>query len=213
VGSSYWVSGWMSSKDVRRLERALEDLSRTEDPVVLIDIEAPLLRPWMFLNFHGFKKRLCEIRKVLSAATINNIEIYTAEYPIMSGHRKNLWEKLGLTLSGDIPRSRIPMCYSSIIKRLGGHKLWRKIKQLEKGELAESEPKRKVIGLGILARGTFKLEPVMNLQSSKEDLLWAKDSGYDEVVFYRLLGFTRKHSRVIENTIGQAYQVSNPSQG
>lgn len=162
----YWISPFTPKNHIIKL---FKDIKKTEDKAML-DIEYPLLAPWLFLTqiirFQDNKESLCQLISEL-------------------GEKIILCENAGNNLC-DTKCGKIWMCYTSLIVGTSNRK--RKVLSWFCEEGVTRWGKNFKIGLGCIGKGILGIEPQLQVGELKRDLNIAFKSNVEEVIIYRLEG-------------------------
>ncbi len=192
---SYWVSPFSYSYELSDMEY---DLSNDFDYKlkVLIDLEFPFLRPFLFFrNLFSVFNNKKRIKGMFKNCERMNLDIVTAEYPAYNRFLKKVLEFFGVSYSLDKYEHRKGlMFYTSIIKN---NSLKSKISRFIVSE-NKKYPGRIVVGLGTIAVGVLGNEPVLRPKELDRDLKFLKEAGIKEVVIFRLGGLNSQYMDIIE---------------
>ena len=195
--SSYWISGFTYPADLDRLFTELTFKRYIKEFPILIDFELPIKNYFLLKNILyiiGNKKR---ISKFFTEAPQYNLKVYTAEYPVLTPLLRRFFLLLGISISFSFPHTKLPMCYSSIIKKYFGEWIWERIKKFER-QFARLHIDRIGFGIGTTATGSIGNEPILTPQEFTSDLAWAKECGVKEVFIFRLGGLNESYVSVLE---------------
>lgn len=162
----YWISPFTPKNHMVKL---FKDIKKTEDKAML-DIEYPLLAPWLFLTqiirFQDNNESLCQLISEL-------------------GEKIILCENAGNNLC-DTKCGKIWMCYTSLI--VGTNNRKRKVLSGFCEEGVTRWGKNFKIGLGCIGKGILKVEPQLSVMELKRNLYTAHECGVKEAIIYRLGG-------------------------
>jgi hypothetical protein len=177
----YWFSRFSKR---RALLRSMDELLNIKQEV-LIDLELPVLEPWLMFTqfFKSFKNK-----KYLKLF-IEKRKPYTAEY----FYEKPFARWLSLQFKGD--HKVIKMMYSSMMG-VTKYAKGKRIKFLHK-QLGS----RLCLGLGVLGKGITGVEPELSLEKLRDDLELCKRFNVKEVFIFRLGGLTKAHVKIIKEFI------------
>ena len=184
---SYWISPFSFTKELKSLAEELK--ANDMQLKILLDLELPTLRKWLFIrNLLSFVRNKRLIKKIFRSSKQWNIEIVTAEYPIA----KKLLGLLGVSYNPEkYPHKKALMAYSSFARsRLAK-------KQLRNHFIKQSRKYPCIAGIGTIAVGVFGNEPILSPAELDEDLAFLKDKGIENAVIFRLGGLNEEYVNVI----------------
>ena len=200
IAGSYWVSGLANSEDLNRLFTELTSKIHEKTLPVLIDLELPIKKHLYFKNIFNIGRNKRIISKFFTEASQYNLKIYTAEYPAFNGLMYKFWQLLGISPSFKLQHIKLPMCYSSMGVKYFGKKIWSVVKNFER-KFSIKNPGRVGFGLGTIAIGVLGNEPILEIEKLKTDMIWAKESGVNEVFIFRLGGMDKEHQLILKDFI------------
>jgi len=179
VKNSYWISPFSNTNDLTKLFKELNDKNND----VLIDLEPPILNKKLFL------KNILKIRKnkkiIHSFLEKNKKRTITAQLPFPDSR---IMRFLGLDY--EVKTEKNLMFYSSMIPE--------KIKNKIKNRLLKITNKEHYsIGLGVIAKGILKKEPILSPEALKKDFQFVKKAGFKKVIIFRVGGLNEKYLRII----------------
>jgi hypothetical protein len=189
---SYWISPFSFTKELKTLA---EELKLNDKQLkVLIDLELPTLRKWLFIrNLLSFFRNKKLIKNIFKSSGKWNIEIVTAEYPIA----KKWLRLLGVSYNPEkYPHKKALMAYSSFAKS----RLARK--QLRNHFIKECRKYSCIAGIGTIAVGIFGNEPILSPAELDEDLAFLKEKGIENAVIFRLAGLNEEYIKIIKKYTG-----------
>lgn len=182
--AGYWVSSFTSSQWIYKMKR---EFKKYNDDVML-DIEKPVLSPWLFLtqlkNKNRNRERLCNLIHE------NKEKIIICEVP-----KKSLC---------DVNCRRIWMFYTSLKAGSLDSKMEKLKKVCKKG--MDKFNKKFKIGIGCAGHGMFKVESQLSIQELKLNLKTASETGIKESIIFRLGGvldnpdMVRELNKIHENS-------------
>ena len=193
----YWVSPWSDSRALSQLffELLVEQKRRVKSGAasfsVMLDFEPPKLKRQIVKRFFSFSKNRRLIMQFLLDAKSAGINLYNIE---MSHLPESIVWMLGLGYS---PRAfghrNIAMYYSSFIRPLVGQAVgrWRFSKKV-----AKFAKRDMLVGIGLIAPGIHKIEPLYDAMRLGEDLQICSGSECSEVIVFRLGGMNEKMQKV-----------------
>lgn len=200
IPGSYWVSGLANPNDLNRLFAELTSKVHEKELPVLIDLELPIKKYLYFKNLfriHTNKKR---ISKFFAEAPRYNLKVYAAEYPALNRLLCRFWHLLGISPSFSFQHTKLLMCYSSMGLKYFGAKIWNRVKKFEK-KFALTNSGRVGFGLGTIATGILRNEPIFLPEQFAQDIEWANECGVKEVFIFRLGGMSDSYLSFIKEFI------------
>ena len=191
---SYYISPFSYSSELEKLVREFEERGRKDKLKVMLDLELPFLNKRLFVkNGLSFFRNRGLIKKIFENSFRYNIEILTAEYCSSNILRRKLFELFGVSYDIDKhPHKKIIMMYSSNINE---NKL-EKIKRFVTKRANEYRDNL-YIGLGTIASGILRNEPILTSEGLDKDLEFCREIGIKNVVIFRLEGLDKNYMRVI----------------
>ncbi len=178
--SSYWVSPFSDSKELKKL---LKRLDKNPFPL-LIDLELPLNKRFILKNLPYFFKNRKTIKEFLKN---NKKRTTTAEFP--SSIFSYLMRLLGLDYS--IKTEKSLMFYTSMLPKPV-------IKNIKKHLTELKKKKQHSISLGVIAKGILGNEKILKPEQLEKDLKFAKKAGFEKIIIFRLGGLNKKYLKVIK---------------
>ncbi len=157
---SYWVSPLPHTYELENLIKDLQKNNHSTPLKILIDLELPFLNKKLFLtNLFSFHKNKRMIKGIFEDADELNIEISTAEYPVLNNLNQKILEKLGIFYSNhEIPHNKILLFYSSM-----------KLESIFKNQIkkfiihkSKEDGQNFQVGLGTIAKGILGTEPILS---------------------------------------------------
>ena len=122
--------------------------------------------------------------------------IATSEYPLKSRVTGFFLRCLGVSFSPQkYGNKKIVMYYSSMHYGINSL-LLKNIKKLH-----EQHGKNLMVGLGTIAHGILKWEPILYPDDLRKDLLQMKKLGIEEVVIFRLGGLNKEYVKVLKEFV------------
>lgn len=195
---SYWISGLANPEDLERIFSEILSKEQEIELPILLDLELPRSIHLYFKNIFHLGKNKKRINTFLQKAHKQNFKIYTAEYPAINKTMFSMWKILGISPAFDLSHTKLPMCYSSMIKKMYGNNNWQKIKKFEK-QLIIKNPDKIEFGLGTIELGIQGNEPTLSPAGLVEDLKWIKETGAREVFIFRLGGLNAEYINAINS--------------
>jgi hypothetical protein len=205
--SSHWLSPLSNRHELRSVERWLRSLTRDDVAGYMLDLELPTVQPWMFVknlpHFFGNRKLLKEMMEI---GRVQELEVYTAEYPAIFGRLMELFKKIaGVTFSSKkYGHVTIPMWYSSMLEDYG-KKMHMNIRERSFQHIRRQVLKGKplCVGVGVtmpanLGGSTSVLSP----EDLSSDIYRLRNIGVSAVAVYHLGGMTPQHFAVCEAYAG-----------
>jgi len=191
---TYWISPFSYTSDLKNLFKELKE--NKEKLTIIIDLELPLLNNrFLFLrNFFPFFKNKKIIKNFLKEASFYNLNIITAEYPSFSYFISKIYRILGIFFDNQkYGNTSCVMYYTSIISNKC---IFRKITNFL--SLNKSGKNKNIeLGLGTIATGVLRNEPILSPKNLVRDLSFAKDNNFKSVTIFRLGGFNEEYYKVI----------------
>lgn len=179
VKNSYWASPFSNSPDLISLfqELSIKKLN------MLIDLEPPILNKRLFFkNLFRIRKNKKIIRSFLEK---NKKKIVTAQLPFPDSRIMRLFG-----LDYNVKTEKNLMFYSSMIPE--------KIKKKIKNRLLKITNKEHYsIGLGVIAKGILKNEPILSPKALEKDLEFVKKAGFKRVIIFQVGGLNEKYILII----------------
>lgn len=193
--NSYWISPFSNTKDLQNFIK--EIFSINEPLTVLVDLELPLFkhRELYFKNFFSFWKNKKILKKFFKEAPLHNINIVTAEYPPFLTGISFIYRLLGISFNvKKYKHTQCIMYYTSMIPN-------RFISELIKIGIIKT---RKFnpdlhLGLGTIATGVLGNEPILSIESLKEDINFMKINNIETGVIFRLGGLNEDYVKLLNN--------------
>lgn len=199
IPGSYWVSGFAHPADLDRLFTELTFKKQEKELLLLIDLEFPIMRPsYLLKNILYFSSSKKKIKEFLKRVPYYNLKTYIAEYPVTSKVFLQFLQWGSISIPFSFPHIKLPMCYSSMIKRYFGDWIWERIKKFEKG-FVQSNSGCVGFGLGTIAVGSLGNEAILSPKQLARDIAWAKECGVEEVFIFRLGGMNESYASVLKN--------------
>jgi hypothetical protein len=191
---SYWISPFSYTSELNKLFKELSE-NKDKKLKVLIDLELPFLDSRLFFkNLFCFSKN----KKIIKSFFENlddNIEIMTAEYPMINNFFRRVIELLGVSYSLDrFSHKKCVMFYSSLIK---SKFIKRKMTKLIFEEHKKYD--KICVGLGTIAKGIVGNEPILSTEDLKKDLDFLNRMGIEETIIFRLGGLNEKYIKILNN--------------
>jgi len=179
VKNSYWTSPFSNTKDLIELFNKLE---KTNSPL-LIDLEFPVLnKKLIFKNFLNFRKNKKQIKQFLEK---NKKRITTAQSPFPDS---KIMKFFGLDYNINLEKSL--MWYSSM------HSISIN-KQIKKNLIKIKNKENYIIGLGTIATGILKDEPILSPENLEKDLEFIKQIGFKKACIFRIGGLNKRYIKII----------------
>ncbi len=200
IPGSYWVSAIANPSDLERLFSELTSKIHEKELPVLIDLELPIKKHLYFTNILRIWSNKKRISKFFIEAPNFNLKLYTAEYPAFNKFLYQFWKLLGISPTFRFQHTKLPMIYSSMGLKYFGNKIWKGVKNFEKGFALENY-RRVGFGIGTIAVGVLGNEPILKPHDLKADIAWAKECGVDEIFIFRLGGINRDYALTLEDFI------------
>lgn len=190
VRNTYWVSPFSNTEDLIEFFKQLDG----KNSLFLIDLEFPMKNKKMiFKNLLKLRKN----KKIIREFIIKNKKyVILATYPLCFGIGKWVLKVLGLDYNIKIKRK--PMFYTSSFRQNKINFLLNHFyKRLEKMHDKDAF----VLGLGVIAKGRLTTKEILNSEELERDLRFAKNSGFKEVIIFRVGGLNKEYMKVIEKFI------------
>ena len=197
VSGSYWISALSDPQSLEKTFTEIISSSHEHKVPVLIDLELPRSRLTCIKNILHIRNNKKRIDSFFKEASLHNIALFTAEYPSPNNLMYALWKLLGLSPRLSLPHTKIPMCYSSMVRTSFGEKILKRIQVFEH-RFANKHTDRVCFGLGTIATGVTGNEPLLSIRRFENDLTWARESGMREVFIFRLGGLNTEYLSMIE---------------
>lgn len=194
---SYWLSGLADPQETRALLNALIVWPHERMLPVLLDLELPSKPPLYLTNSRHIRANKRLLANFLASAPEHNLQVYTAEYPAPNAFMSAIISALGISPSFSLPHTKLPMCYSSMMRHYFGERVWRWMRRFET-RFIQAHPERVGLALGVTATGVLGNEPLLSAQDLAADLEWAAQSGAREVCIFRLGGVNESYVAVIQ---------------
>jgi len=192
---SYWISPFSYTSD---LEKLFEELKRNKEKLtILIDLELPVLKNKLLFiyNFFSFFKNKKIIKEFLKTAPLFNININTAEYPPFSHLALKIYRMLGISFDPkEYGNISCAMYYTSMIS---SKYIFNKITK-SLAEIKKEKNKKLELGLGTIAVGVLKNEPILSPENLARDLTFMKENNFETATIFRLGGFNEEYYQVIK---------------
>lgn len=184
LSSSYWISPFSKTQELRDLYNDFKE-HQQKNLKVLVDLELPLRNSRLFfINPLTFLKNKRIIESFLKDADKLGIKMFTSEFPAPL----LILKLLGLSYSvKKYGHERIPMYYSSMVKREWSKRFYKKIVK-----------KIPNIALGVTAKGILGYEQVITPKGLKEDLDYFNNKN---IFIFRLGGLDKAYMDIIEKYI------------
>ena len=199
IPGSYWVSGFSNPSDLARLFSEITSKKQVVELPILMDLELPRKKYFYIKNLFNIGRNKKKIAEFLAKAPACNLKVYTAELPAFSRLVLNLFRAIGISPAFNLPHTKLPMVYSSMVLESAGKGTLNKIKAFEK-RFALANPGRIGFGLGTIAVGVLGNEPIISPALLAEDLEWARECGAEEVFIFRLGGLNESYVSIIKNS-------------
>jgi len=165
--------------------------SKKED--YLIDLEFPMKNKKIILkNLLKLRKNKRIIKKFLIK---NNKHSLLAIYPLCNGFGNILLRIIGLDYKMKIKRK--PMFYTSYFRQ---HKIKFLIKYFLRNLKKIKNKDEFVLGLGVIAKGKITTR-ILTPNQLEKDLKFAKKSGFNKVIIFRLGGLNKQYIKIINKFI------------
>ena len=185
VKNTYWVSPFSNTEDLIEFLKKLDN--KKED--FLVDLEFPMKNKKMILK-NILKLR--ENKKIIKEFLIKNKKhSLLATYPLCTGFGNILLRIVGLDYKIQIKRK--PMFYTSYFRQ---HKIEFLMKYFLKNLEKIKNKDNFVLGLGIIAKGKITTK-ILTPKQLEKDLEFAKKSGFNEVIIFRLGGLNKSYINII----------------
>jgi hypothetical protein len=195
--NSYWLSGLANPQEASELLGALTAKRHERILPVLLDLELPR-NIWHYLtNIVHLRANKRLIADFLASAPQYNLRVYTAEYPCPNSVVFRIMDMLGVSPPLSLPHVKLPMCYSSMMRKYFGEKLWNRMQSFATRSI-QAHPDRVGLGLGVTATGVLGNEPLLTAKQLADDLDWAEQSGAREVCIFRLGGLNESYISVMQ---------------
>ena len=207
IPDSYWISGFANPTDIERIFSLLTARSHERELSILLDLELPRKVLPYIKNMWRIRSTRRRISRFIADAPQYNLRIYTAEYPAPNRMVYRIMCHLGLSPDFSAPHVKIPMCYSSMVRKSLGHRTWAKMQGFV-STLIREHLNSVSLGLGVTATGVYGNEPIIPPQELADDLAWAERSGAEEVFIFRLGGLNEAYLSRIHKYTGS--RDSNP---
>jgi|SRR3989344_529855 len=209
----YWISPFSKKEALERIISELEERSQDDDKLLLKwDAELPLsfkeARKLFYSELNNFFKNKIRIQNFLKQHASYGLDLMTAEWPTFM-LPEFLQESFGVAFNPNLREynsEKGRMLYSSFRKYFYGavnekivdglfYKLFKK--QIKKG--VEDYGNRFWVGIGCLASGILKTEPLTTLSEFEKDLKTAKEHGAEKILVFRLGGISKSYAEIIRN--------------
>ena len=181
IKEGYWLSAFSRRSALKRIMYELK-IKKKKKLIVLWDSELPMLNPSLFiLQLFNYTRNKRLIYNFLNNAHRYGIKIAIAE------NKPKLSKKFG--------DKKILMAYSSDFKIAPIKALLNKISSGKKFK------DRLEIGLGCIASGILRIEPILKPGKLERDLKICKKFGIKKIVIFRLGGLNKQYVRVLKKYI------------
>ena len=187
IPHSYWLSGLANPKELTELLTTLTAKKQERQLPLLLDMELPRKARLYLKNSVHLRANKQLIADFLASTPQYNLRVYTAEYPCPHRVVARIMSLLGVSPPLILPHTKLPMCYSSMMRKYFGEKLWKQMQRFEAISI-QAHPDRVGLGLGVTATGVLGNEPLLTVRQLEDDLDWAEQSGVREVCIFRLGG-------------------------
>lgn len=186
----YWFSAVANRKGMQRVFDGLKD----KKVPIMLDLEFPRERKLIWQNFFQRGKNKKLINDFISEY---KGDVYCCEYFPTNKFFKFLQKVFGLYVNVNkfTNVKKIKMLYTSM------HYFPEKFLQKELEGYVKEYGDKLVIGLGTIAHGINKNEPILTPEQLKEDLWLCKICGVKEVVIYQLEGLNEDYLKVLREYI------------
>jgi len=193
---SYWFSPYSNPLELVSFYRSLCLRGEQASPLqVLLDLELPLLKRRLFRENRRYRqvnRQLLE--RIFEEAPRYRLTIHTAEYPCFGKLSQQLFEYLGVSYPIErFSHRKIMMWYSSMIPL--------RLRAFARSGLRWSFERYQdhlLVGIGTISNGIFGHEPILPPSQMREDLLFLRHLGVQEIVIFRLGGMTEPYWDVLE---------------
>jgi len=180
----YWFSPFSKRSALCRILEEVKD----ERIHLMLDLEHPIFAPWLYITqLPNFWRNKSFISNFIAE---RKEETTLVE---LTGNRHKL-EFLGLSYKSE-KVNKAKMAYTSLIR--GTKKRKETYLQRICIDGVEEYGSRFRIGLGCIAKGISKLEPILTPEELARDLEIAKEYGVVEAIVYRLGGLNEKYIKAI----------------
>ncbi len=180
VKNSYWISPFSNKEDLIETFKELENI----DNQLLIDLEMPRNKKLVKKNLSPYFENRKLIKNFLEK---NKKRITTAEFPVSI--ISPLMKLLGLDYNIETEKSL--MWYSSMNSELMN-------KNIKKNLLNLKNKENYSVGLGTIATGILRNEPILSPKNLEKDLKFVKECGFKRVVIFRFGGINKEYVKVLE---------------
>lgn len=181
----YWISPFSKRS---ALCRTLKEV-KNENIHLMLDLELPLFAPWLYItqlpNFLRNKSLISDFISERKAET-TLVEL--------SGNKRRL-ESWGLSYESN-KANKAKMVYTSLIRRATRVRKEEYLRKVCVDGVKEYGLRFR-IGLGCIAKGISKLEPILTAGELARDLEIAKESGVVEAIIYGLDGLNEEYIKAI----------------
>ncbi len=190
---SYYVSPFSYSSELEVLIKEFENRDKKDKLKVMLDLELPFLNKRLFVkNGLSFFRNRRLIRKIFENSSRYDIEILTAEYHSSNILRQRLFELFGVSYDIDkYLHRKIIRVYSSNIHKNKLEKIKRSVRK------RANTYKDMYIGLGTIASGILRNEPILTPEGLDKDLEFCKEIGVKNIVIFRLGGLDKNYMKII----------------
>jgi hypothetical protein len=199
---SYWLSGLANPEEIGALLNALLAWPHERTLPILLDLELPQKASLYLTSLAHLRANRRLLADFLANAPDHNLRVYTAEYPSPNALISRLISALGISPPFSLPHTKLPMCYSSMMRKYFGERVWKWMQRFET-RFMQDHPERVGLALGVIATGVLGNEPLLTAQGLADDLEWAERSGAREVCIFRLGGLNESYVSVIERFLTQ----------
>jgi hypothetical protein len=193
--NSYWISPFSNTKD---LQDFITEVFLISEPItILIDLELPIVkhRELYFKNLFSFWTNKKILKKFFKEAPAHNIKIVTAEYPPFFTGINFIYRLLGISFNvKKYKHTQCIMYYTSMFS----NKIIYKLIKIGIIRARKYNPDLQ-LGLGTIATGVLGNEPILSIQSLKEDINFMKINNIETGVIFRLGGLNEDYMKLLNN--------------
>lgn len=193
--NSYWISPFSNTDDLENFIK--EIFSVNKEMTILIDLELPLSKnkSLYFKNIFSFFKNKKILKDFFNKAKSHNVNIVTSEYPPFIFDIGFIYRLLGISFNvKKYKHTQCVMYYSSMIKS----KIVSKLTRRGITNLRKNNPNLQ-LGIGTTAIGVLGNEPVLSIQSFKEDIDFMLKNNISTCIIFRLGGLNEDYLKLINS--------------